>query len=241
MDYRAHFYQRYVSTLIRPLAPKSANGLVSRAPEFRKIIKEHFPVDRSVKVLDLGCGHGAFIYFLGEAGYANVVGVDRSPEQVAYAKRLGIDEVHEADLWETLRDSLDASYDVVITWDVIEHFSKEELLLLVGEVQRILRVGGQWVIHIPNGESPFAGRIRYGDFTHETAFTRISISQLLYISGFSEVVCQEDTPIPHGVKSFLRWILWKIIRSGLRFYIAVESGTVESGIFSQNFLTIAVK
>jgi len=57
-------------------------------------------MDRSARILDLGCGHGAFIYFLREAGYTDVVGVDKSPEQVAEAKRLGIDGVHEADLWD---------------------------------------------------------------------------------------------------------------------------------------------
>ena len=199
-------------------------------------------MDRSARILDLGCGHGAFIYFLREAGYTNVVGVDKSPEQVAEAKRLGIAGVQEADLWEILQQSPDASYDVVITFDVIEHFSKDELLPLVDGVQRILRSGGRWVIHTPNGESPFAGRMRYWDLTHEMAFTRMSISQLLQSSGFVKVVCREDKPIPHGLKSAVRWILWKMIRSGLRFYIAAETGAAESEcIFSQNFLVVAVK
>jgi cyclopropane fatty-acyl-phospholipid synthase-like methyltransferase len=42
-------------------------------------------MDRSARILDLGCGHGVFIYFHREAGYTNVVGVDKSPEQVAEA------------------------------------------------------------------------------------------------------------------------------------------------------------
>jgi 2-polyprenyl-3-methyl-5-hydroxy-6-metoxy-1,4-benzoquinol methylase len=242
MDYRSRIYQRYVRAWSRSLAPESVEELSPRTPYTRKVIREHFPMDRSARILDLGCGHGAFIYFLREAGYTNVVGVDKSPEQVAEAKRLGIDGVHEADLWETLQQSADASYDVVITFDVIEHFNKEELLPLVDGVQRILRSGGRWVIHTPNGDSPFAGRIRYGDFTHEMAFTRTSISQVLLSSGFVKVVCREDKPVPHGIKSAVRWILWKMIRSGLRFYMAAETGAAESEcIFSQNFLVIAVK
>ncbi len=141
---------------------------------------------------------------------------------------------------ETLRTLPSASQDVIIAFDVIEHFTKEELLPFVDEVHRVLRSGGRWIIHTPNGESPFVGRVRYGDLTHEMAFTRISISQLLKSSGSSEIVCQEDTPVPHGLKSAVRWILWKIIRSGLRFYVAAETGERDS-IFSQNFLTVAVK
>jgi 2-polyprenyl-3-methyl-5-hydroxy-6-metoxy-1,4-benzoquinol methylase len=109
MDYRSRIYQRYVRARSRPLAPESVEELSPRAPYTRKVIREHFPMDRSARILDLGCGHGAFIYFLREAGYTNVVGVDKSPEQVAEAKRLGIDGVHEADLWETLQQSADAS------------------------------------------------------------------------------------------------------------------------------------
>jgi 2-polyprenyl-3-methyl-5-hydroxy-6-metoxy-1,4-benzoquinol methylase len=109
MDYRSRIYQRYVRAWSRSLAPESIEELSPRMPYTRKVIREHFPMDRSARILDLGCGHGAFIYFLREAGYTNVVGVDKSPEQVAEAKRLGIDGVHEADLWETLQQSADAS------------------------------------------------------------------------------------------------------------------------------------
>jgi len=242
MDYRSRIYRYYVRACSQPLAPKTVKGLSPRAPYLRKILREHFPKNRNAAILDLGCGHGAFVHFMREAGYTNVVGVDRSPEQVAEARRLGIDRVHEGDLTETLRSLPNDSQDVVIAFDVIEHFSKQELLPLVDGVRRVLRRGGRWIIHAPNGQSPLAGRIRYGDLTHETIFTQVSISQLLYSSGFTEVICREDTPIPHGLKSGVRWMLWKMIRSGLRLYLAAETGEAESDvIFTQNFLTIAVK
>jgi hypothetical protein len=57
-----------------------------------------------------------------------------------------------------------------------------------------------------------------------------------------KVVCREHKPVPHGIKSAVRWMLWKMIRSGLRFNIGAETGAAESEcIFSQNFLVIAVK
>jgi len=131
---------------------------------------------------------------------------------------------------------------VVVAFDVIEHFTRDELLGFVDQVQRVLRPGGRWIIHTPNGESPFCGRMRYWDLTHELAFTRTSIIQLLLSSGFSNVQCFEDAPIPHGLTSAGRWLLWKAIRSGLRLYLAAETGdTASSAIFSQNFLTVADK
>ena len=131
---------------------------------------------------------------------------------------------------------------MVVAFDVIEHFTRDELLGFVDQVQRVLRPGGRWIIHTPNGESPFCGRMRYWDLTHELAFTRTSIIQLLLSSGFSNVQCFEDAPIPHGLTSAGRWLLWKAIRSGLRLYLAAETGdTASSAIFSQNFLTVADK
>jgi len=93
-------------------------------------------------VLDLGCGHGALIYFARRAGYTNTRGVDGSPEQVAAARRLGIEGVEEGDLLATLASQADGSLDVVVAFDVIEHFTRDELLGFVDQVQRVLRPGG---------------------------------------------------------------------------------------------------
>jgi len=131
------------------------------------------------------------------------------------------------------------SVDVVVAFDLIEHFTKEELLPLVDEVYRVLRPRGRWIIHAPNAEGPFGGRIRYGDFTHELAFTRVSIAQLLKASGFASARSYEDQPVPHGLKSAARLVLWKLIRVGLLFYIAIETGAFDrDAVFSQNLLAI---
>lgn len=241
-NYRDRIYQYYVHARHEPLAPASVEGFKPRGPYLRRLIGRHFPSDKNAVILDLGCGHGALIYFARQAGYRNVAGVDRSPQQVAAGQRLGIESVREGDLIQTLASTTAESVDLVVAFDVIEHFTKVELVSFVDEVHRVLRKGGKWIIHAPNGEALFSGRIRYGDFTHEQAFTRVSIAQLLKASGFSEVASEEDAPVPHGAKSAVRWLLWKLIRAGLRFYMAVETGAGErGGIFTQNFLTVAVK
>ncbi len=241
-SYRERIYQHYVHARPHSLAPATIDGLRPRKPYLEKIIRNHFPSDKDALISDLGCGHGALIYFAQKAGYTNIVGTDTSPEQVAEAKRLGIEGVHEGELMEALRSIPDNSHDVIIAFDVIEHFNKEELLPFVDEVYRVLRTGGKWIIHCPNGESPFASRMRYWDFTHEQAFTRTSLAQLLLASGFSEVNSYEDTPIPHGLKSLIRFVCWKGIRAVLRFWLAAETGGGEKEcIFTQNFLTIARK
>ncbi len=241
-DFRSRIYRHYVNSREHALAPVTMDGLRPRAPYLNKLIRDHFPADRNAAILDLGCGHGVLIHFARLAGYANIRGVDGSPEQVEAARQLGVAGVEEGDLLAALSDEKDESIDVVAAFDVIEHFTRDELLGFVDQVRRVLKKNGRWIIHTTNGESPFFGRTRYGDLTHEMAFTKKSINILLRSSGFSNVRCFEDAPIPHGLKSAVRWVLWKVIRFLLRIYIAVETGdTAERAIFSQNFLVVAEK
>jgi hypothetical protein len=125
---------------------------------------------------------------------------------------------------------------------VLEHFRKDELFPIVDAVHRALRAGGRWIIHVPNAESPFGGRARYDDFTHELAFTRNSIGQLLSAGGFDHIESFEDEPVVHGLKSAVRWLCWKGIRALLRLYLAVETGAGSRwNIFTQNLLCVARK
>jgi SAM-dependent methyltransferase len=241
-ELRARIYRRYATAGNEPLAPATTAGFAPRAAMLRRLIRVHLPTDHSAAILDLGCGHGALIHFVREAGYGNVQGVDVSPEQVAEARRLGIEGIRQGDLLEALRALPSLSEDAVIAFDVIEHFSKDELLPLVDEVFRVLKPGGRWIIHAPNAESPFCGAVRYGDMTHEQAFTRHSLTQLLRSSGFSRVQCYESGPVRHGLKSSLRWLAWQVIRLGMRFWSAAETGDLgRDAIYTRNLLAVAFK
>jgi SAM-dependent methyltransferase len=239
-SYRERIYRRYVNARDEPLAPQSHAGLQPRLPYLGQLVRRHFPADRKAAILELGCGHGALLHVLQETGYTNARGVDGSPEQVAAARRLGVAGVELGDLLSALVATNNASLDVVVAFDVIEHFTKDELVALVDEVFRVLRPGGRWIIHAPNAEGPFGGRMRHWDFTHELAFTRSSLAQLLKSSGFARVACYEDRPVPHGVKSAVRAALWALIRAGLLLILAVETGALQkAAIFSQNLLAVA--
>ncbi len=241
-DYRSRIYGAYVTARDRSLAPETLEGLRPRLPYFQKLIRQHFPENPDAAILELGCGHGALLYALQQAGYRNTCGVDGSPEQVAAAQRLGIQGVYEGNVMETLRETPNDSQDVVVAFDLIEHFVKSELILLIDEVWRVLKPSGSWIIHTSNAEGPFSGKSTWGDFTHEIAFTRISLDQVLRASGFKQVTCFEDRPVPHGVKSTIRAVLWALIRVGLLSYIAVETGAFDrKAAFSQNLLAVATR
>jgi 2-polyprenyl-3-methyl-5-hydroxy-6-metoxy-1,4-benzoquinol methylase len=241
-NYRTRIYDAYLTGRQKELAPETLDALKPRIPFLKKLVRRHFPPNLNASILDLGCGNGALIYVARQMGYGHVRGIDGSLEQVAAAKALGIDDVQHADALEALGKEGDSSLDCVVCFDLLEHFTKDELIPLVDAIHRVLKTTGRWIIHTPNAESPFGMKIRYGDLTHELAFTRMSLSQLLLSSGFSQVRCYEDEPIPHGLKSGGRLLLWKCFRSLFRLYLAAETGNANrEAIFSQNVLAVVMK
>ena len=223
-NYREKIYKYYSNISGRNLAPQTVEGFKSREPFFNKIINEHFPKNKDIKIVEVGCGYGSFGYFIQQAGYKNYVGIDGSESQVNEAKRLGIN-IQLGNLVEYIKNLDDNSIDLLIAIDVIEHFTKEELSDLVDEFYRVLKKNGKIITHQPNAESPFGNSIRYGDFTHELAFTRSSVSQLFLSSGFNSIKSYEDKPISHGLKSKIRYVLWEyLVRPLYKSLLIVESG-----------------
>jgi SAM-dependent methyltransferase len=240
VDYRKRIYSNYTRGALAPT--DSPAVLERRRPYLQRLIRQHFPTDRSAAILEVGCGSGALVYFSRRAGYLNMEGVDLAPDQIALAKRLGVSGVRLGDAIETLKDTTTASLDVVVAFDLIEHLTDDFLLRFIDEVSRVLKPGGRLIIHTPNGESPFCSRMRYWDLTHVRAFTRNSIRQLLLSSGFREVYYSEDSPTVHGTISMARWLLWKGLRGFLRLWLMIETGeTGREAIFTQNFLIAAIR
>lgn len=239
--YRARIYDRYVEAASSPVAPDTLGGLETRRASLMRLIRRHFPPQRDAAILELGCGHGALLYFAQQAGYTNIRGVDRSPAQVEAAKRLGIRDVKPGDMLPTLYAIAAASLDAVITYDVIEHLTKDELIDVTDEIVRVLKPGGRWIIHAPNGLSPFMGVMTYGDLTHEQAFTPESLTQLFLSSGFRAATFHEDPPAAYGLASTVRALLWRPIRCLYRLLLLVETGIADYRVFTINLIAVATK
>jgi SAM-dependent methyltransferase len=206
----------------------------------RQVIARHLPRNKQARIVDLGCGHGAFLYFLARAGYSQIAGVDTSPEQIALAHRLGIMQAELGNIAEFLARYEDSSLDAVLLIDVIEHLTRQELFDLLDAVCRALASGGICLVHVPNAEGLYGMRVRYGDFTHESAFTAKSANQIFRTIGFSKVEAYEDKPVVHGVKSTIRRVLWDGLTLYDRLLLFAETGS-SGAILSQNFLVRATK
>ena len=115
-------------------------------------------VDRDV--LDAGCGVGYGAAFLAEEA-RHVVGVDRSEEAIAYARRRYSRPNVEFEVAHLLELPAGAdAFDVVCCFETIEHLPDQDAFL--EEVRRVLRPNGVFVVSTPRagtaGDNPFHER-----------------------------------------------------------------------------------
>lgn len=240
MSYRDKLYSSYVTSHTSNLyGSMTIERIGAQFPTWRSYFQRFLPVSRDVRILDIGCGNGAFVHFLHESGYQRAEGFDVSPEQVEESRRLGIPGITCADSAAFLSDKHGA-YDIVFARDVIEHLHKDEVMAIFAGVHQALKPGGKFVVQVPNAESPISGRIRYGDFTHELGFTQSSLNQIFAASGYTQAACYGTGPAPHGFISAGRFLLWKVIETALRVCLFVETGSAE-GIFTQTVIAEARK
>lgn len=240
MNYRAKFYSQYVSSHIKNLYGEiSLEDIKNHFLAWQNYFGSFLPEDKSARILDVGCGNGGFVYWLQKIGFQEAAGVDISEEQVKEARKFNIQNIFQNDLKDFLADKKDA-YDVVFMRDIIEHFEKKEILEILDLVNHSLKKRGKIIIQTPNAESPFGGRYRYWDFTHEISFTEGGIRQTLLVSDFKNIKVFPTRPVIHGFKSFIRAVLWRGIEIILHFYLLIETGA-SKGIFTQNIIVIAEK
>ena len=90
---------------------------------------------------------------------------------------------------------------------------------------------------VPNAISPFGSVTRYWDITHEWAFTPNNFYQLAALTGFDSTIdFRECGPIPHGVLSVGRYLLWRAIRCAIALWFLIEVGTLRSSVFTMDML-----
>lgn len=224
-DYRDTFFAAYASTHTVPRKGSlTAAKLEARARQWEAQLAEFLPPSTDDPILDGGCGDGAVLWWIQRRGYSRAEGVEVSGEQVAIAQAAGVQNVHLCHLRDFLLAANSGTYALIILRNVLEHFRKEEVIELLQLCHRALRSGGHILVQVPNGESPFFGRIRYGDFTHELAFCTSSLAQVLSLIGFDEHRFRPVRPIFGGRLRALRALRWRVVEECYRTLVAAEVG-----------------
>ena len=189
--------------------------------------------------LNIGCGQGELVRLLLADGY-DAEGIDISPEQVAIAHASGMDRVQQGDYRDFL-SSRPGQLAAVTATDVLEHLVKDEVLDTFDRVVASLVPAGVFVARVPNAVSPLGGHIRYGDFTHESSYTALSIRQLAAAAGFESVAVFACPPVAHGLASAARLVISRSVNAFWKIALAAETGVLSGHIVTQNLTFAAIK
>lgn len=230
---RERLYENYATTHA---------GRKDRANEalvFRRQIQPRLPRPQAAGqlVVDIGCGQGRLVEQLVAHGYPAARGVDISPEQVGIAHRSGVPGIVCGDFRDLL-DRARGTLSAVLATDFLEHFGKDEILEIFDHVHGALEPGGVFIVRSPNATSPFFGNYQFGDFTHETALTPHSFSQISATSGFARAESFSCPPLSTGVKGAVRTAVWGSMAAAIRLVLAVETGKRDH-VVTQNFIGVA--
>jgi len=179
-----------VSDDVRPLErPSSGSPLVNVLESAARYAFAAAAV-RSLRVLDVASGSGLGSEFLLRQGARFVAGVEAAPEAVGQAcRRSAAPGPHFVRADAASLPFMDASFDVVVSFETVEHLPDAHGLL--AECRRILRGDGCLYLSTPNRTvtrwlppNPF----------HVREFTDVEIVQLAR-QHFSSVTCFWQRPV----------------------------------------------
>lgn len=101
------------------------------------------------KVLEVGCGKGAFVERLSNELKLDSQGIELNQAAANYAKSKGI-QVNTVDI-EQLATEKAGYFDAVCTFQVLEHISQPQPFLR--NLIKLVKLGGKVIISVPNAES----------------------------------------------------------------------------------------
>jgi 2-polyprenyl-3-methyl-5-hydroxy-6-metoxy-1,4-benzoquinol methylase len=232
---RERLYESYASTHAGR-GGEAAAGLI-----YRRDIRPNLPADpRGHRVLDIGCGQGELVKLLRTSGFDGW-GIDISPEQVEIAHAAEVTQVVLGDFHEYLAVEGSGGWSAIVATDVLEHLNTEEVVRAFDSVHQALDPGGVFIARVPNAVSPTGGHTMYGDITHETWFTKRSVSQLAAAAGFAAVRAFACPPVAHGLKSTARALVWKVVNGLYTAALAAETGELRGHITTQNLTFVAYR
>lgn len=182
----------------------SQKEIVNKDRLWRNVCK-HF-LSKYVKkedcVLDLAAGYCEFINNI-EA--SKKIAVDINPDTIQFAsKNVQVIIAIATDMAAISSGSI----DVIFISNFFEHISKEEILLVLRECNRILAPGGRILILQPNIK--YIGSAYWDFFDHHTPLTDKSLREALEMSGY-KIKTIIPKFLPYTRKSKIPQYIWLVI------------------------------
>lgn len=239
MDHRQHFYDRYTSAQSRFTSLDDVRTRVADEHRgFRSTIDRFLPTESTTRVLDLGCGYGAFLLYAASKGLTNCRGIDLSPEQVDLAHRLGATNAEVADLFTVLAQ--ESGVGLITMFDVIEHLTRAEAITALEKIHGTLGDGGILIMRTPNIDARLGTVFSFGDLTHEMHLNKYAVLELFASLPFRSVEILPVPPQGGGAPAeILRAVLRPLLAIGDRCVRLVQGISSSATISTPNMLIVA--
>ena len=143
-------------------------------------------IRKNTKLLDIGSGGGEFTYLASRMG-ADASGIDPSSGYLEFGKNhysINVEQKQISQLEGT------QSYQIVTMFHVLEHLPNP--LKVIRKVHQILKVGGLFVIEVPNLESKATSPFNHFFKAHICYFTSLSLIGMLKDNFSVEYIENED-------------------------------------------------
>ena len=145
-------------------------------------------------VLDAGCGRGEFLRLLQSAGIP-CTGIESNPVSAAACRSAGL-EVELGDAISLLAARPDGTLGAVVAFQVVEHWTPEEIFRFLQEARRALAPGGVLIAETINVDSVSALRAFYLDPTHSRPVPAEALRFLAEAAGFADIRIEYRSPVP---------------------------------------------
>jgi len=197
---------------------------------------------KNVSVLEIGPGMGEFISYCNEHGVVSVDIVDLEKEALQEIKKI----YQVRNMWlsgdvSSIEGQL-SNYDIIMMTQVLEHIPPNNHITYLRSLYRLLKKGGFIIITVPNIGNPLAIFERYYDYTHKTAFTENSLTQLvdfLNLKG-AKIKLQPFNIPQYSFINIFRYCFQQVLHMLFKILFMINGGVIPS-IFTTNITLIIEK
>ena len=238
LKYRDTIYNNYFTNQVNKLDIDHMAMLEEQTLHNKRELVHLLPENKDAKIVDLGCGFGTFIKPAINAGYVNISGYDISEEQVKIAHKLGLKNIHCMSIEDYFAKG--DKVDVLMGLDIIEHFTKDELIDFLTQAKSCLNPGGKIILRTPNMDAPQTSVYAFGDISHETFLNKSSALQVMRSIGFNNIdvrggLIRNQNPVLEVIRK-IGWWKYTMFKKIILFCTA---RTWHNVVFEPNLLIVA--
>lgn len=183
-----------------------ADDVKQEGPYSMEVLRTINRFKSSGRLLDIGCGHGAFLHFAGKMGWESH-GIEINEVAAKYA----IDNLNINVFIKSIEDQNypDEYFDCIVCNQVLEHLV--DPLDTLKEVYRILNSNGVLVVSVPNIKGWIVRILKkkhrhYTGIGHINYFTINTLTSMIKHAGFNEILKVRTWYEEFTIQEILSWI-----------------------------------